>query len=1324
MTTPTLASPQQTPAADWFQRGEHLAQSLGSTPAPAEPYRPPDRHRAFEAMITKAADLSRTPPDPSRATDSQSPAPDPCSSAAAVVENVRFLRSVERNGADFLRVARDLPAAISESGIALPRVLILAREYFAHSANEFDPAHFIAFLEGFQSVAVLGTEELSEMRAALETELVDRLIAAPGPASWSGIVTSLQRVGKANWRDLFHAVNHVDRALSEDPAGVYSAMDFESCDSYRRAVREIARYSSRTEVEIARMAVRLSQEALRVSDGSPAAERRTHVGFYLIDRGRPQLEANAGFQPSWKMRFRRFILQHPTGSYLITVELLTFLLVIGMISGLNTLTPIFAGLVLLILPASQAAVDFVNNLVTTLLPARALAKLDFSEGIPEDCVTLVAVPALLLDEAQVHDLVLDLEIRFLANRDRNIYFALLSDAPDSNSAVDQKDSLVHLAKSLIEGLNQRYQEDGRSPFFLLHRHRTYNASEGRWMGWERKRGKLLDLNRALRGEPEAFPVRVGDLSIFPNVRYVLTLDADTQLPRDSAAHLIATIAHPLNRAVVNPQTNIVEEGYGILQPRVGISIQSASRSRLAAFYSGQTGFDIYTCAVSDVYQDLFGEGSYVGKGIYDVDVLRETLELRFPENALLSHDLIEGAYARAGLVSDIEVIDDYPSHFSSYNRRKHRWVRGDWQILRWLRGRVPDFSGRLVRNPISLISQWKIFDNLRRSLFEPSLLLLLIGSWLYLPESPVYWTIAAVAVLFIPAYSRLLFALFRIPWDRRQFGAWLRGTVSSFIKENAAALSSLIFLLHQALVLMDAIIRSLVRVFVTQRRLLEWETAAQAEGHNRHKTTVDLYLEWTPAIALVIGFAVWAIRPAALPAAAPILFLWMISRAVSSWLNRRPRSASGRLKAKDALLLRGAAEKIYRYFCDWSSPSTAWLIPDSVRENGAVDLRLSPTNLGLLLNARIAAVHLGLAPLAEFVFETRQTLDSVLALPKYRGHLFNWYRIPELTPIEPLFVSTVDSGNLAASLWALKQAALAFAAEPPPKRGLTNELAEELNAIAETSERLVREMDFRCLYSRARRALSIGIDAATGLAAEACYDMLATEARIAAFIAIAKGDAPQDVWFNLARMHTSFQGESILLSWTGTMFEYLMPALWMRHYPGTMTEQSVKAVVRAQRDHARRKGVPWGISESACLGETEGEYGYMAFGISALAMRRSPDNLVIAPYATFLALPVDAPPAIHNLRQMEEFGWTGRYGYFESIEYTSTGAEAIRSWMAHHQGMSLLAIVNLLANHPFQQYFHAEPQVMATELLLHERAPTAPVSEPAITLPEAAVAEA
>jgi cyclic beta-1,2-glucan synthetase len=1287
--------PQKTPGPDWSERGEQLAHRAESAQSRTRRVRLqslPSKHpnQRLDATIARAM-THRSDAD-----------------AAAVLDNVRFLRSVERRARDFRKAAHTLPLAADASATSIPRVLIIARGYLHAAENCFVEADLCSFLDGYQKVAVLESKELSGMRAALENVLVDRLIAATDISDWPALITSLQRVGNTNWGDVFEAANYIDRVLASDPSGIYPRMDSESRGQYRKVIEDIACRSPHSEVEVAQTAVRLS----RAGRG-----RRAHVGFYLADYGLARLEAAARFRPSLFTRFTRLVLRHPATIYLVSIELMTFFIVVGLLAGLSSLTPIFAGLILFLLPASQAAVDFVNNLITSLIPPRILPKLDFSGGIPEDCLTLVAVPALLLREEQIYDLVLDLEVRFLANRDRHLYFALLTDTADSDRYADPKDSLAELCAHLIQELNKRYGGEGRAPFFLLHRRRIYNENEGLWMGWERKRGKLLDLNRALRVSLDAFPVRVGDFSIFPKVRYVITLDSDTQLPRDSAARLVGTIAHPLNEAVVDPRTRIVVEGYGILQPRIAISIQSASRSRLAAFYSGQTGFDIYTRAVSDVYQDLFGEGSYVGKGIYDVDALRETLEHRFPENTLLSHDLIEGAYARAGLVSDIELIDDYPSHFSSYNRRKHRWVRGDWQVLRWLLPRVPDFSGRMIRNPISPLSQWKILDNLRRSLFEPSLLLLFVGSWLYLPQVPAYWTAAAVAVLFLPAYWRLLFACFHTPLDFRQWPPWTRNTATTFLRENAAAFFSLVFLLHQALVLIDAIARSLVRVFVTRRKLLEWETAAESEGPARGKATVDFYLEWTPAIALGIGVAVWAIRPAALPAAAPVLFLWLISREVSAWLNRLPLTASCRLTDKDTMWLRTVAVRVYRYFSDWSSPATAWLIPDSVHENGAADLRLSPTNLGLLFNARIAAVLLGLTTLAEFVFETRRTLESVISLPKYRGHLFNWYDIASLAPLDPKFVSTVDSGNLAASLWVLKQAAASFAAEPPAKRGLTPNLVEELKAIGEISEHLVREMDFQCLYNSGRRALSIGIDANTNRLAEACYDMLASEARLAVFVAIAKNDVPQEAWYSLARTHTSYRGEKVLVSWTGTMFEYLMPILWMRHYPGTLNEQSAHAAIAVQRSHAHRKGVPWGISESACLttrrDPAKVEYGYGPFGISAIAMKRSPDKLVIAPYATFLALAVKARESIDNLQRMEALGWSGRYGFYEAVEYTQTGSEVIRFWMAHHQAMSMLAIVNLLFDFPIQHYFHAEPQVMATELLLHERAPVTLLTEPA-----------
>ncbi len=1222
-------------------------------------------------------------------------------------DNARLLHTAEKQAIEFLGGLRQFPVAVGTRGTA-PRVCVIARAYLDCVRLIFDEATCTAFLDGFQEVATLEMGEVWGIKPALQSEILSRIETAV--SGWPELVTSLRHVGETAWKDLFESVSVVEHALGRDPAGAYRRMDFESRDRYRSAVASLAKHSPLTETEVAETAVELARAITPGVGNLRAQMRRRHVGFYLVDAGLPRLKKRIQYrQPvrGWiTEKARRF----PTPFYLIGIELLTLLTVALLISGAGRFTPTLAALLLLLLPATQTAVDFMNHLVTYLVPPRALPKLDFSEGVPEECATMVAVPTLLLNEPQVRDLVLDLEIRFLANRDPNVYFALLTDAPDSNEPVDEREALVGVCSELIQGLNRRYPG---SPFFLFHRHRIYNDAEGRFMGWERKRGKLLDLNKVMRGGFDAFPVKVGNLDVLPGIRYVITLDSDTQLPRDSAAKLIGAIAHPLNAAVVDPARQVVVEGYGILQPRIGISIRSAARSRLAALYSGETGFDIYTRAVSDVYQDLFAEGIFTGKGIYEVDVMRTVLERRFPQNALLSHDLIEGSYARVALVSDIELIDDYPSHFSAYNRRKHRWVRGDWQIMRWFCRRVPDFYGHMIANPISLISQWKIFDNLRRSLLDPTLLLMLIGSWLVLPGKPAYWTAAAVVLLFLPVYCDLFFAVLRAPRSRRALAAWLRDTTRAFANGHAIAAFGLIFLLHQALLSIDAITRSVLRVFVTKRKLLEWETAAEAEVAARSKATVDVYLEWTPAIAALIGLAVWLLRPEALPAAAPVLALWIASRAFSPWLNRAPRTMNRALERKDRDWLRDQGEMMCRYFQDWSSTTTNWLIPDNVHEDGAAALRLSPTNLGVLLNARIAALHFGVMSLGEFIYQTRQTLDRVALLPKHRGHLFNWYDSQSLEPLEPLFVSTVDSGNLAAALWTLKQAALSFASEPRTRRGLTSEMAAELKEIASVADALVRKMDFRFLYHSRKKLLSVGYNVSAGRIEPSYYDLLASEARIAVFIAIAKGDISQEAWFHLGRGHTLARGERILLSWTGTMFEYLMPALWMRHYPGTITEQSVRAVVRAQRDYGSRKGVPWGISESACAGFQGGEPGYGPFGIPSLGLKRhDPESLVIAPYASLLAVMVNPAASLKNLRQMEEFGWTGRYGFYEAVDYSGgSGAQVIRLWMAHHQGMALLAVCNLLFDYPMQRYFHAEPQVLATELLLHERLPSSVVAE-------------
>ena len=1047
----------------------------------------------------------------------------------------------------------------------------------------------------------------------------------------------------------------------------------------------------------------------------------------------------------------------------------------------------------------------------------------------------MVVPTLLLNEAQVRDMFDELEARYLSNRDPHLHFGLLTDLPDSASRPrpDDNDPLVQLAVQITNELNAKYQHKAGGSFFLLHRHRVFNTRQGVWMGWERKRGKLLDLNKLLLGTYDSFPIKAGPMPELRDVRYVITLDSDTQLPRGTAARMVGTMVHPLNRAIVDAKKRVVTAGYGLLQPRVGVSVSSASRSRFAALYSGETGFDIYTRAVSDVYQDLFGEGIFAGKGIYEVSTMHLVLEGRFPRNALLSHDLIEGAYVRAGLATDIEVIDDYPSHYLAHTRRKHRWVRGDWQIAQWLFGMVPDESGRKVPTPISNISRWKIFDNLRRSLVEPVTFAVLVLGWLVLPGGAVYWTVVTLVLLLLPVLVQLGFNLGRAIFNASAAG--ISGAFDALWASLGFTLINLAFLPHQTLLSLDAIVRSIVRGF-TGKRLLEWETAAQAET-GKKKTSLDLYLQLTPLLAIVLALVLGLMRPSALAPAGPILLLWALSPVLTVWLNSPPVREQRPLTEGDKLFLETEALSIWKYFERFGDENNHWLIPDNVEEKDLFQVRkLSPTNLGMLFNTRQAAVELGFMTPADFARSTLGTLETYSRLEKCRGHIYNWYDLETLQPLKPKIVSAVDSGNLAASLYTLHGGTMAmlrcplitlsalttlrrtvqgklgtraadeqltendaelewlesagesdarvmamrrFVAEYAPwllaeNRALTlmftadsttagvrwrrganplledaaefaaamerwlgtieaslsdetqrvraaalrprlaeararlGRLTADLARIAHTAESYADAMEYGFLLVEARELLSIGFDGDTGELYSACYDLLASEARIASFLAVAKGDIPQESWFKLDRSHVLVKGRAALLSWTGTMFEYLMPTLWMKTFPETLLTRALESVIAIQRGHVR--GIPWGISESGFAKmDPQGRYGYQAWGVPALALKYgAEDGPVISPYSTFLTLPYAGKEALDNLRWMAKLGWTGEFGFYEAADYTEgyergVQPKMVRSWMAHHQGMSLLAITNLLRGNVFQRWFHAHPMVRAAELLLHER---------------------
>ena len=1463
--TPTGGLPEKPAVTDdeLRERADALARGWQMFPGGAKQDALPERLESLERRLNDLLQRCRATASPQELTPQ-----------LELLESSRMMEGAITGSSSVGDTLRALPHVRVEFEAKLPRVINLAEGYLSAAGGIWSAESLAVFVQQAQKRDALLLAEVIALPQALKLAELEYILDRADEAfaagelppiersPFSAILHSLRRLGQVEWRRVLEPLIAFDAVLRQDPAGVFAKMEDETRNIYQLRVAELAKNADTNEVETARIALDLARAAELAGDADPRrALRKMHIGYYLFAEGLPLLGERIRYHAAPMERVRAFIRRNNEDFYILGIFLLSLALIVAIVAPLvphHPFWPVMGALLLALLPATQGGVDLLNNCVMALIKTQPLPKVDFSKGVPGDAATLIVVPTLLLNEKQVEELFEELEARYLSNQDANIHFGLLTDLPDAVARPEDENRhpLVALTVRMIDDLNAKYSGGKGGSFVLLHRHRVFNARQGVWMGWERKRGKLLDLNKFLLGKFDGFPVKAGPVDVLGRVTYVITLDSDTQLPRGTAARMIGTIAHPLNRAIIDERLRIVTAGYGILQPRVGVSVGSASRSRFSSLYSGETGFDIYTRAVSDVYQDLFGEGIFAGKGIYEVSVLHQVLDRRFPRDALLSHDLIEGSYARAGLVSDIEVIDDYPSHYSAHQRRQHRWVRGDWQVAQWLFSRVPDESGRLVPNPINTVSRWKILDNLRRSLVEPFTFIMLVLGWFILTGGALYWTIATLILLLLPVLVQLGFNLARAVVKLSMTA--MRESVGTFANSFGFTVLKLTFLPHHMLLSLDAIARSLGRRLLSGKRLLEWETAAQAENTSS-RTTLDRYLQMSPLMALGIGALLALIHAQALAAAAPVLILWAVAPLVAGWLNSPSRPMEGPLSETDRRFLESQALKTWRYFLEFGDEKNHWLIPDNVEEKNTHQIRkISPTNLGMLFNARQAAYELGFLTLAEFAHATLGTLETYDRLEKQRGHIYNWYDIETLEPIPPLTISTVDSGNLAASFYTLCSGALdllkrpllsgeafsvlwqararskhrnhdkrsiqqgaagddhaarmrarirrlleepeeenvlagddagngaqdwpmreanrrrgtlvrfiesytpwllpqfaplfeqrrlsakvegeiprlhdapAYAAElekrlgeveiasqAPDLASLATELRAllavagenllqlkaDMTAIADKAEKNADAMEYGFLFVESRQLLSIGYDGANRELHSACYDLLASEARIASFLAVAKGDIPQQSWFRLDRSHVLVNGRPALLSWTGTMFEYLMPALWMRTFPDTLMARTLESVVHIQREYVR--GIPWGISESGFAKiDPLGRYAYQAWGIPALAFKYgAEDGPVISPYSTFLALPVLRKEAIANLRRMAAMNWNGAYGFYEAADYTQ-GREAVlvRSWMAHHQGMCLLAVTNLLRDNVIQRWFHSTPCVHAAELLLHEKA--------------------
>ena len=1362
---------------------------------------------------------------------------------------------------------------------------------------------------------------------------------ASNQVSVGASIGSLRFLGATDWRVFVESMNAVEPALRADPAGIYQQMDFTTRDRYRHVVENLSKRSGHSESHVARAALALAHNA---SVRFGPTSRRAHVGSYFADEGLIDLE-KAVSVPERFLLFKRF---SPAARFFLHVFFtigLSAVVTGAVFAHLYSLGMLWWSLffctILVFISASQFVVTLLNWLTTLLVKPNLLSRLDFSAGIPQECRTLVVVPTLLVGIKSVESLLEGLEVRYLANRDENLHFALVTDFADAPHEHELQDAeWVNAAREGIEALNLKYQRGSASIFFLLHRNRSWNPVDKLWMGYERKRGKLDALNTLLRlnnpnpnlsskvTEPAElkgnrlvpFAVTVGNLEVLSSVKYVITLDTDTQLPREAAHKLVGTMAHPLNKPVFDVSGRVVVEGYGILQPRVCVSLPCSQRSWFVRIYGGDSGIDPYTNAVSDVYQDLFGQGSFIGKGIYDVDAIRAVLGNVLPENLILSHDLLEGCYARSGLVSDVILYEEHPTRFEEDVKRRLRWTRGDLQILFWLLPRVPGFGGQSRKNPLSAISKWKILDNFRRSLVPLASTLIFFVSWFSLPNS---WFLAGftIASLALPPVLTSLAEVLRKPAEIAA-PSNMAAFVQSIWRHGLQAALAIAFLPVNAFVTVDAILRVAYRLSISKKGLLEWNVMSNlrpsAPQLNANKKSP------LPSSSLARSYKSLAVAPLlsvfflgvlffeakeAVVHALPFLVMWFASPTLAFILSLPARQKSIELNHQEVLFLKKSARKTWRFFEVFVSSEDNWLPPDNVQEYPTVVVahRTSPTNLGLAVLANLAAYDFGYVSSLELARRSQKAFESMNKLERFRGHFYNWYDTQSLKPLYPLYVSTVDSGNLSGMLLTLKpglreiaghkivpaqvkeglrdtvlmvldalktntsghassQNAVQLGSMPnleysstlaksanlknadfdeacelllhwaatlesscsslPDVIELLAECKRQLKVVVEKcqshlttdlqwwllalekqihqvlqeplelfapwafwrmpesfqgeqvamvekipthfdiselsrkisdhaqsflsalngssiSADLVRkecraaeknaashlgeleqhaqecdhlaEFEYDFLYDKSRHLLTIGYNVNDHRRDSSCYDLLASEARLCSFVGISQGHLPQEHWFALGRLLTASRQGPTLLSWSGSMFEYLMPILIMPTFKNTLLDQTYNTAVQRQIDYGKKLNLPWGISESGYnTTDVHLNYQYRAFGLPGLGFKRGlADDLVIAPYASVMALMVSPQAACVNMMRLQQEGFTGAYGFYEAIDFTPVRLASgqsfavIRSFMAHHQGMSFLSLSSHLLDQKMQQRFQSDPQFQATELLLHERVP-------------------
>ncbi|HZK19970.1 MAG TPA: glucoamylase family protein, partial [Treponemataceae bacterium] len=1377
----------------------------------------------------------------------------------------------------------------------------------------------------------------------------------------ANIIHSMRSVLELDWNDFFEKVSVLEKLLQEDPAGIYADMDFKTRDLYRKKIEKLARKSNHTEIELANCLLKHSRQfsLKETSSKDSDSTKNIHIGEFLIGKHCRYFEKEISYHPGFKATINNWILRHGKGVYLSSVLFLALLFISLFVyfvgipqlfqNGVrqHVATPwdfalnlvgvpilrvivIILGIVMLI-PAFTMATSFTNWLITHLIPPRVLPKMEFEDYIPREFSTIAVIPGMIASNEDVDSLVFQIEKHYLRNPEAGFQFAILTDFTDADKQTRTQDAkLLSYGQAQITKLNKKYahlpitnetnlikiKKQSIERFFFLHRKRLWNPSEQKWMGWERKRGKLHEFNKLIRGNQEhSFISLTDELQQNPlalnHVKYVITLDDDTILPIGAGKRLVGTMAHPLNQPVFSKDNTIIS-GYTILQPRMEIHPKSTSKSWFTRLYTGDTGLDIYTLAASDPYMDLIGEGIYVGKGIYDLDAFEKSINDYIPENTILSHDLLEGTMGRAGLVTDITMIESYPPNYMVKMLRQHRWIRGDWQLLPWL------LRSKNKSHGFNCIDNWKVFDNLRRSLVAPALVFIFILGLIIAPCLALQWTLILIFTLGIPLLTSITQTAMQII-EGEETSLAVRPLKRTFL----LWLVSISFLIYETHIITNAIFTTLYRLLISRKNLLQWTPAAQtARLFNKKENVIwkKMLGSLAPALLLGIGLPIgfYVITGSILYAlffASPVLLLWLIAPFIAYLINRPIiERTTEPLTQEETALLRQVARSTWGFFERFVGPDDNWLPPDHFQETPEAKIahRTSPTNIGLLLTSILGAYDLGYLGHLGVTTRLKMTIESMTKMERYRGHFFNWYNTLNLEALPPHYVSTVDSGNLAACLVVVSQACkknpsetvlrwdlfhgyldlvsnlaellttigntekkedikkiakrlshitseihevkfkpeqwystftyieetlypeiteqllrmiqntetvfdqkklselkllalqvqqhqqliknsiqelipwmplfgkIPLQLQKPTLKPMLQKLLEQLpndfalndyksiteqalvsmyalqkeyqmqkqtghtddvvnpeewlialekavlnsqksaerilndyKNIAITVDTLFNEMDFSFLYNQQKRVFHIGFNRDTGLLDNNFYDLLASEARIASVIAIAKREVPQSHWIYLARPVTRVENINTLISWSGTMFEYLLPPLFLRSYSGTLLAESAKGAVKQQIAYATSKGIPWGISESGFYRfDAANNYQYHAFGVPGLGLKRGlSKDLVISPYASLIAIGIEPQAVIKNLHSLIDYNMLGFYGMYEALDFThkrlllNQKHAIVAEYMAHHQGMLFMAFANYLHKDIMVERMHSDPRIQSIELLLQEQVP-------------------